>query len=214
MAGETARWYPNGQKHFQAGSVDWDAHTIKFALLTSASTYNPADEFFDDVNANEVVGTGYTAGGTALASKTNVVTLAASAAAWAADTPYVQGDVVRAVSSNGHVFRCTTAGTSDSTEPTWNVGTLRETAEVGAVNWVEFGAAIIVLDAANPEWPDSSIEAWRGVVYRDTGAAATSQLLGFVDFNAAKISTDGTFEVRIDDRGILRVGSGSTTANP
>lgn len=52
------------------GSIDLDTDTIKVALVTS--TYVPnqdTHDFFDDVT-NEVTGTGYTAGGASLASKT------------------------------------------------------------------------------------------------------------------------------------------------
>lgn len=51
------------------GSIDLDTDTIKVALVTS--TYTPdqdAHVFFSSVT-NEVVGTGYTAGGSALAGK-------------------------------------------------------------------------------------------------------------------------------------------------
>ena len=46
------------------GTFDWDAGTTKVALLTSSYTADKdAHDFFDDVSANEVSGTGYTAGG-------------------------------------------------------------------------------------------------------------------------------------------------------
>jgi len=51
--------------------VDWLADTIKVALVTSSYTPNQdTHDFFDDVSANEVTGTGYTAGGITLANKT------------------------------------------------------------------------------------------------------------------------------------------------
>lgn len=51
------------------GSIDLDTDTIKVALVTSTYTPNQdTHDFFDDVT-NEVVGTGYTAGGATLASK-------------------------------------------------------------------------------------------------------------------------------------------------
>ena len=53
--------------------VDWDSDTIKVMLLTSAYTPNQdSHDYLDDVNTYEVSGTGYTAGGAVLASKTNV----------------------------------------------------------------------------------------------------------------------------------------------
>jgi hypothetical protein len=53
-----------------AGNIDHDADTIKVALVTSSYTPDQdAHDFFNDVT-NEVTGTGYTAGGATLASKT------------------------------------------------------------------------------------------------------------------------------------------------
>lgn len=50
--------------------IDWDTDTIKVALCTS--TYTPAQDthdYFNDIT-NEVSGTGYTAGGATLTTKT------------------------------------------------------------------------------------------------------------------------------------------------
>jgi hypothetical protein len=74
--------------------VDWDSDTIKVALVSSAYTPNQdSHDYWDDVVANEVSGTGYTAGGATLASKTatydsatNVVILDAADAVWASST--------------------------------------------------------------------------------------------------------------------------------
>jgi len=62
----------------KSGQIDLEdtvTYTFKIAIVTSA--YSPAtgtDDFWDDVSANEVSGTGYTAGGNAIASP--AVTLA------------------------------------------------------------------------------------------------------------------------------------------
>lgn len=74
--------------------VDWDSDSIKVALVSSAYTPNQdTHDYWDDVVANEVSGTGYTAGGAALASKTatydsanNVVILDAADSVWASST--------------------------------------------------------------------------------------------------------------------------------
>lgn len=74
--------------------VDWDSDAIKVALVSSSYTPNQdTHDYWDDVAANEVTGTGYTAGGLALTSKTatydgatNVVILDANDAVWAAST--------------------------------------------------------------------------------------------------------------------------------
>ena len=57
------------KKYIMNGAIDLDTDTIHVALVTS--TYTPdqdAHDFFNDVT-NEVSGTGYTAGGSALANK-------------------------------------------------------------------------------------------------------------------------------------------------
>jgi hypothetical protein len=54
-----------------SGAINWSSDTIKVALTTSAYTPNQdTHDFFDDVT-NEITGTGYSAGGVALASKTS-----------------------------------------------------------------------------------------------------------------------------------------------
>ena len=66
----TAKWYGNGLGHLADADIDWVADTIKVSLHTS--TYTPdqdADNFHDDAT-NEVTGTGYTAGGASLSTKT------------------------------------------------------------------------------------------------------------------------------------------------
>ena len=70
----TANWYGNallGQFSTTAARrVDWVTDAIKTSLHTSS--YTPAqdtDDFFNDAT-NEITGTGYTAGGVTLGSKT------------------------------------------------------------------------------------------------------------------------------------------------
>jgi len=55
--------YNSFKKFIGDGGVDWDTDTIKVALVTSAYVPNiDSHTFFSDIT-NEVVGTGYTAGG-------------------------------------------------------------------------------------------------------------------------------------------------------
>jgi hypothetical protein len=76
----TPKWYANGLEHVtnsaSGGSVDLDSDTIKLALYTSSYTPTQAtDDFRDDLGANEATGgSGYTAGGFTLASKTLAAT--------------------------------------------------------------------------------------------------------------------------------------------
>jgi hypothetical protein len=74
--------------------VDFDSDTIKVALLTSSYTPNQdTHDYFNDVSTNEVTGTGYTAGGITLSSKTatydsgtNVIVLDAADVTWSSST--------------------------------------------------------------------------------------------------------------------------------
>ena len=74
--------------------IDWDTDTIKVALLTNAYTPDQdSHNYLDDVVANEVSGTGYTAGGYTLANKTNtynsgsnVIVLDADDVTWSSST--------------------------------------------------------------------------------------------------------------------------------
>jgi hypothetical protein len=74
--------------------IDFDSDTIKVALLTNAYTPDQdAHNYYDDVVANEVTGTGYTAGGSTLANKTNtynsatnVIVLDADDVTWSSST--------------------------------------------------------------------------------------------------------------------------------
>ena len=89
-----SKLYGNFLKLALNKEVDWDTDTIKVALL--ANTYTPnqdTHDYFNDVSASEVTGTGYTSGGATLASKTitydsgsNVITLDAADTTWSSST--------------------------------------------------------------------------------------------------------------------------------
>ena len=74
--------------------VDWDSDTIKVLLATSSYTPNQdTHDYFNDVSSAEVTGTGYTAGGITLSSKTatydsgtNVIVLDAADVTWSSST--------------------------------------------------------------------------------------------------------------------------------
>jgi hypothetical protein len=74
--------------------VDFDTDTIKVALLSSSYTPDQdAHDYLNDVSSFEVSGTGYTAGGNTLGSKTatydsanNVVVLDAADTTWSSST--------------------------------------------------------------------------------------------------------------------------------
>lgn len=56
--------------------------------------------------------------------------------AWAAETPFSEGDYAIPLTYNGRVYKCTTAGTSGASEPSWTT-TKGGTVSDGTVTWTE-----------------------------------------------------------------------------
>lgn len=57
-------------KQNNGNAIDLDTDTIKVMIVTSSYTYSSAHDFINDASANQVSGTNYTAGGTALSGVT------------------------------------------------------------------------------------------------------------------------------------------------
>lgn len=63
-----------------------------------------------------------------------------SVAAWVASTAYALNDEVRTTAKLGYYFKCTTAGTSGGTEPSWaTAATKDDTIVDGTVTWTNIG---------------------------------------------------------------------------
>lgn len=138
-----AKWYGNAFVHAFNKRIDFDTDTVKVALL--ANTYTPdqdVHQYFSDVSANEVTGTGYTAGGNVLTTATMTYT--------------------------------------------------------GATN-------VLTFSGDNAAWAASSITAAYAVLYVDTGTAATSPLICYVDFQTDVTSSSGTFQITWDAAGIAQI---------
>ena len=58
-------------------------------------------------------------------------------------------------------------------------------------------------DAADSSWTTATITARGAVIYKSTGTASTSPLLGYIDFGSDKTSTAGTFTIQWNSVGIL-----------
>lgn len=136
----TAKWYGQALVGQFGGTaarrVDWAADTIKVALVKAA--YAPDQDkhdFWDDVSANEVAGTNYTAGGKELTEKT----------------------VTYDEASN----------------------TVR-------------------LKAKTVEWKEVTVEYRYAVVYKDTGAAGTSPVLGYLDTGGTQKIVAGLVKIEWD----------------
>lgn len=54
---------------------------------------------------------------------------------WVGSTSYTLGDYVEPTSPNTYVYECTTAGTSDSSEPSWPTSGIGSTVSDGTVVW-------------------------------------------------------------------------------
>lgn len=191
-----------GEVAGDAFAVDYLSDTIKVMLTTNAYTPNlDTHETKADVT-NEVVGTGYTARGATLGSKTIAYTAANSwGTARANTTAYLFGDVVRPSAGNGHLYRCIVAGTSAGSPPTFPT-TPQATVADGGVTWAEVGRGVTQIDAADISWSTSTITARYGLVYEDSGVDATSPLLALIDFGADVSTTAGTLLITLPAMGL------------
>jgi len=65
------------------------------------------------------------------------------------------------------------------------------------------GTNVIKLDAADTSWATSTLTARYAVVYKSTGTASTSPLIGYVDFGTNVSSSASTFLITWDAAGIF-----------
>jgi hypothetical protein len=82
-------------------------------------------------------------GSTAIPTTMYFALFVASKGYWTATTAYSVGDTVLPATPNGHIYKCTTAGTSGSSAPgTWNTGAGSTTTD-GTVVWTEMTTLIL-----------------------------------------------------------------------
>lgn len=204
----TARPYPQGLYRVGTGDIVYLSNTIKLALLNSSHSFNRAHDAWDDVSANQVSGTGYTAGGATLGTKTLTVIDSSAATAWASATSYALGDIVRATSDNLSLFICAVAGTSGGSEPTWQTARLRDTTD-NTVTWSQLGTSFLRFTSAQVQWTSSTITARYGIIYKDTGTPSTSYLLAQIDFGQDESSSNGNFTITPPTNGWLALAAGT-----
>jgi len=63
-----------------------------------------------------------------------------------------------------------------------------------------------VYDADNVTWSSSTLTARGAIIFKDTGSASTSLLIGYFDFGADKTSSNSNFTLRWNEEGILNLG--------
>ena len=68
--------------------------------------------------------------------------------AWAATTAKVLDEIVRPGTPDGNIYRCTTAGDTGGSEPTWDT-TIGNTTADGTVTWTAFANYLAIPDGAN-----------------------------------------------------------------
>lgn len=192
--------------HFASGDIDYLGATVKYALLESGYTPNyVTDEFFSAIDTTELTDTGYTAGGVTLASKTLGTIASSSVAAWQANTSYEVGDIVRPSPSDGHIYRCSVAGISGGTQPTFNQ-TFGATTVDSGVTWTQTGDSYLRFDAANPSWSSATFSPGPrfGIAYVVGTAGVADFILAIGDFEVDVPIDAGTFTVEFHSTGLLR----------
>lgn len=193
-------WFANAKDQAFSGNINYPSDTMKMALLTTSAAPNLATwAHYSDVT-NEVTGTGYTAGGVALSSKTHVVTAANSwATTWAASTVFSAGAIIRPSSGNGFLYRTPNGGTSASSAPTFPTVLDESVTETGGLIWTCVGSAITVWSSAAAVWNTATFTAQYGVIYdAQTGVASTSPLMGVINLGAGVPVSAGTFTFNPD----------------
>jgi hypothetical protein len=181
-------------------TIDWDSDSVVVTLHTSTYTPNLDTHQFQSSLTNELTtGGGYTAGGLAVAGRSQTYTAANSWTVQRANsTAYAVDDVVRPATGNGFLYRCAVAGTSGGSIPTYSTVLGRETTD-GTVTWETVGSGIVVLNATDPNWTGATFGPCRYAVFADTtpGSAATNPLIGLVDFGVDKTGGGANFTVTL-----------------
>ena len=177
--------------------------TIKVGLCTSSYTPNLAtDQFWSTPQANEVTGTGYSAGGATVSSPTLTTTAANSwGTTWVTATAKVLGQIIKPVTGNTYLYAVVVAGTTGGSEPTWPT-TVGTTVTDGGVTWLNIGKDVTVFTTATPpSWNASggSLAAAYAVFYDSTpGTAGTDPLLFYWDLGGTQTATNAAFTLTPD----------------
>ena len=150
-----------------------------------------------------------------------------TAPAWNATTEYSNGDYVIPTTATGNIYKCTAAGTSGETEPTWPI-TDAETIEDAGITWEcvasgdiafyeisgdgytsggteitnktlqDIGGAVF-FRGDDVQWSESTIIARYAVIY-ETGS---NILLAYQDFGENKATSNTEFNILWHGDGIV-----------
>lgn len=186
----TGNIYANAYDQAFSGNINWASDSIKVALVTSSYTPNLAtDKYWSTPQADEVSGTGYTAGGVALGTKTHVVTAANSWGTTRANsTAYTYGQLIIPTSANGYLYRVVTAGTSGSSPPSFPT-TVGQTVTDGSAELLCAGEEVIVWSSAGASWTGLSATFEYAVLYdAQSGSASTDPLIAVINLGSTVLS--------------------------
>lgn len=197
--------YSNALLKMQGGGpINLTSDSLKYMLLTSSYTPNlDTDTTYAGISANEVSGSGYTAGGVAV-SGASLAQVAANSwtGVWAASTSYAVGQVVKPSVNNGNIYLCVAAGASGASIAFGTV--IGETTTDNTVTWLCIGSAATKFTISPPTWSNSTITARYGVLYDTT---VSNYLICLDDFGGNFSSTNGSFTVTPDSNSGLFVAS-------
>jgi hypothetical protein len=201
------KWYRQALAKALNKEIDFDTDALKWTLHTSTYAPNQDTHAYQSSLTNEL-GTagGYTAGGLAIASPSLTYTAANSWSVQRANsTAYAIDDVVRPATGNGLLYRCSVAGTSGGSIPTYSTVLGGNTTD-NTVTWETVGSGILVLGCTDPSWSTATFGPCRYAVLSDTtpGTAATNPLIGYVDFVSDKTGGGGNFTITLHSS--LRAG--------
>ena len=85
---------------------------------------------------------------------------------------------------------------------------------IGSITVTSDGAGVVTIDGLDASWLQGATgftDARIMVLYKDTGVAATSPLIGFHDFTIDRNNDDNDLLIVWDATGILRFGLGTIT---
>lgn len=206
MTTVNTKMYGNFIKNALTSTVNLLNDDIKVMLCTSAYIPNQDNHIYKDISVtNEVSGTGYTAGGNSLTSKSLTYYGSTTAASWAVSTSYIIGTIVRPAAANGHVYQCISAGTSGASSPAFST-TSGATVTDGTVTWREVGMGYTTFNSASVVWSNFSTTARYAVIYDNT-PVGNKPLIAYLDFSTDQSSNNGNFTITWDTNGIFNVMS-------
>lgn len=187
---------------FTGANIDLDTATIKMTL--HAATYAPdlaANDFFNDATNELGTASGYTAGGVTLTTKVaGIVTANSWGKSRANSTAYRLGEIVRPATGNGFVYRCSVAGTSGGSIPTYPtvIGT---TVADGGVTWTCVGTRVFRFTSDPVVWaaPFDAGPFRRAVLWLDTGgASSTDPLIAVASYPSDTTGQSGSHTITPD----------------